>query len=213
MNKLMLLFILMSFIMLPSCSKNDIQNKTLLAGDTTNVAFYKFFNPPVQLDLTWDEQNLYGNATDSLYFDDYPDFNVFFHLIVLNRDSLHLLEGELPNPFPSLHIYGQDSLLEIATISETAYVGLGTTAKFYWVEALEQGQVIDESSYWKSANYQGEKLWSEHPVSLLSNGPWFEKAQPAFLAFRFKGALGWIKMDTQATDNPKILGFAMQAPS
>ncbi|MBU1370416.1 MAG: hypothetical protein KJ578_08310 [Bacteroidetes bacterium] len=212
-NNLMLLLIFMSFFMLLSCSKDDIPKKSLLAGDTTDVAFHRFFNPPLQLSLIWDEQKLYGNATDSLDIDNDQVADVFFRLIVLNPDSLHLLEGEMPNPFPSLHIYGRDSLFETATISETVYVGLGTTTKYYWVEALEHGQLIDETRNWKPANYWGEKLWSENPVSMLSNGPWFEKAQPAFVAFRLRGALGWIKMDTHSTDDPLIMGFALQAPS
>jgi hypothetical protein len=211
-SNLFLLFVLTSFFMLLSCSKDDIPKKTLLAGDTTAAAFNESYNPPLELELIWDEQNLYGTAIDSLDLNQDQLHDVFFRLIALNPDSIHLLNGEMPNPFPSLYIYGRDSLFETATIAETVYVGLGTTAQFYWVDTLNAGQIIDETLQWKPAQNWGEKLWSENPVSMLTKGPWFEKNQAAFLAFRLRGAMGWIKMDTYQTDNPKIMSFALQSP-
>jgi len=173
-SNLFLLFVLTSFFMLLSCSKDDIPKKTLLAGDTTAAAFNESYNPPLELELIWDEQNLYGTAIDSLDLNQDQLHDVFFRLIALNPDSIHLLNGEMPNPFPSLHIYGRDSLFETATIAETVYVGLGTTAQFYWVDTLNAGQIIDETLQWKPAQNWGEKLWSENPVSMLqtqgSNG-------------------------------------------
>ncbi len=206
------LAVVLSAVLLISCSKDGIQKKSLIAGDTSEVAFNSVFNPPLELNLTWDEQNLYGNAVDSLDLnqDQLPD--VFFRLAILNPDSLHLLNGEMPNPFPSLHIYGRDSLFETAIISETVYVGLGQTAQFHWVDTIQINQIIDESRNWKTANYWGEKLWSENPVSMLSNGSWFKKSQPGFLAFRLAGSMGWIKLDTQLPENPKIMAFALQSP-
>ncbi|MDY0086614.1 MAG: hypothetical protein RBR84_11895 [Bacteroidales bacterium] len=203
-------FIFTGFLL--SCNKDNIQKKSLIAGDTTDVAVYKSFNPPLEFELIWDEQNLYGNAIDSLDVNQDQLADVFFRLVLLNPDSLHLLNGEMPNPFPSFHIYSHDSVFETATTTETVYVGLGTTTNFYWVDTLNGGQIIDETLQWRPANTWGEKLWSENPVSMLSNGPWFEKNQPAFLAFRIRGAMGWIKIDTYQTNNPKIIAFALQSP-
>lgn len=200
--------ILIFIAMFSSCKKETTSKPPFLAGDTTN-SIHTTFEPAMDFSLVWDSDNLYGQALDSLDLNQDQTADVYFQLNVFNHDNSHLLEGEMPNPFPSLLIYGRDSLLETAIITETVYVGLGQTADFRWVDTLSRGAVIDQNLKWRTANYFGEKLWSEHPVSMLSNGPWNNKTRPSFVGIRFNGMYGWIELDTQHAEQPKIIGYAL----
>jgi hypothetical protein len=200
--------ILIVIAMFSSCKKETTSKPPFLAGDTTN-SIHAAFEPAMDFTIVWDSDNLYGQALDSLDLDQDQTADVYFQLNLLNQDNSHLLEGEMPNPFPSLLIYGRDSLFETAILTETVYVGLGQTADFRWVDTLSKGDVIDQNLKWKTTEYFGEKLWSEHPVSMLSNGPWKNKSGTSYVGFRLKGFYGWIEMNTALTEQPKILGYAL----
>ncbi len=151
---------------------------------------------------------LYGFGVDSLDLDNDQQADVFFTLNIINKDSLHLLNNQMPDPFPSFRISAKGKV-SIAKVTETAYAGLGTIVEFYYADTLAEGTVINEALQWQNINETSLTVWGEHPDYLpgLSYGPWYEHLQ-AYIGFYVNGNYGWIRLDTSNPYEPKISGIA-----
>ena len=114
----------------------------------------------------------------------------------------------LPDPFPSLYVSGNGDY-GVATSNESYAIGLGQTATRLWVSALSDGEAIDDCLEWYSINGIHISMWATHPVSGLSNGPWYSSGVH-YMAIRQYDKYGWVKLDLTDIKNPMILVYSMQ---
>lgn len=193
---------------LVSCKKETPQQQSIIAGSYNNSDYHIQFDPPKTIEIQWDTMILYGHGMDSLDLDNDLQTDVILSLNIINTDSLHLLQNQIPDPFPSLRISGKGNI-SIAKVTEYAYAGLGTVAEFDYADTIAAGTVISQALQWQNIAEKSLSIWGEHPGSLpgLSFGPWYDHAE-AFIGFYINGHFGWIRLDTSDPYEPKILEIA-----
>lgn len=226
MKKLLLLTGL--FLALFSCEKEtfpdqraELAERLLATGGPAVYAgivkpgiLVQDFNPPLEITLQWDAQNLYGSGSISLDLDQDTNTDFDLYMNVLNYDSIHLLNGGLPDPFPACRLtrYGD---WETSFLEMPYPVGLGTTAYAYYVKAFKPNQKINAQSVQWSGEYLS--LWQETPSTFQPPaGPWRSSEQIAYIGVLKRGArlwdktYGWIEIDKSEANNPKVLRIAVE---
>jgi hypothetical protein len=211
--KQMITYLFLCLLIMAGCKKEDQTPSTLVTlNDNSSSWNIKDFAPAYTFSVDWDPNNLYGSAQDSLDLDDDGQYDVAFHLNLLNQDSIHLLGGGTPSPFPGFNAYS--SGWEIASEKELMYAGLGTVVTFYWIKPLMIGYDLTNHDVWKtSAN-----IWQENPIPLqLSFGPWYSIQDIRYIGLKKNRTFGdivlplysWIELDCTDRQNPKIVRMAV----
>lgn len=196
-----------AMVALSSCKKE--QQKEVYAGRYDESFHHHQYNPPLKIDFQWDDQNLYGQGTMALDLDmdGVNDLVIYQH--ILNRDSLHLLQG-MPNPFPNCRI----SLLngfEAAYYTETYPIGLGQTQTALFVDTLQFLERIDQIIKWFPTSNDPVALWQENPGNLApSHGGWYYTRKTMYIGLRNGNKCGWIEIDAMDPYFPKWTRFAFQ---
>lgn len=168
------------------------------------------FDPPMSIQIVWDEQNLYAYGVDSIDLDADLAFDVFFYVYDLNPDSLHLLDGQMPSPFPKVSVEVRNGY-DLAHEVETFYIGLGQTAEASFAARFEANANLTTVDDWLDGDAVRRDLWSESPQgSMYPQGPWYEMAALHYLGFRKGNHEGWIEVDATNYRRPKILRWAME---
>ncbi len=191
-----------------SCKKE--QQKEVYAGRYDENFHHHQYNPPLQIDFQWDDQNLYGQGSMALDLDLDGVNDLVIDQHILNRDSLHLLPG-MPNPFPNARITLFNGF-EAAFYSEIYPIGLGQTNTAYFADTLQFQERIDPIIKWFPQSSDAIALWQENPGNLApSFGGWYYARKVMYIGLR-RGSdrYGWIEMDATDPYDPKISRWAFQ---
>jgi hypothetical protein len=199
--------IILFFLFIISCKKDDV--KEVYAGRYDQNFIFRDFTPPVEFQINWDEQNLYGYGQDSLDLDLDNNYDLVFKLNIINYDSIQLIGG-FPNPFPNFKVYLKNGF-EIAFCTESYYVGLGQTNTANFADTLALDERIDLLNYWYSGPQNPIAMWQENPGSMSpSYGPWYYTSKMMYIGIRKdKEHCGWIAVDESEPYHPRIAGYAL----
>lgn len=211
------LFFLSVLFAFTTCEPDDDTPPS--SGDTNNPVYTglvgidydsQTFDPPIDIQLVWDAQNLYGFGIDSLDLDGDLDFDFFLHVSDLNEDSIHLLDGELPNPFPNVKAHTQNGY-DLAEYVETYYIGLGQTAEARFGARLDQTYNVAGHDEWAEADTNYRFLWTESPVgSMYPQGPWYNMSAVHYIGIRKGQREGWVEINAVDYRRPKIMRWALE---
>lgn len=203
------LFLVLTLI---SCKKENEGNPIFvnqIKAGKTNAGSMTFdtLNPGVTLTMVWDAQNLYAYGSDSIDINDDGSYDFVFTSVHLNEDSLHLLNGQMPNPFPYFSVDPMNGY-SIKVKTESVPIGLGQTTQAYWADSLAFNATISVNDSWSGSEL---KLWGENPQSIpLSFGPWYACGKTMYLGFNRLNKLGWIEVDATDRMNIVIKSFSFQ---
>ncbi|MCB0431430.1 MAG: hypothetical protein H6585_10295 [Flavobacteriales bacterium] len=204
---------------LSSCKK-DKDDPDVTPGDSVEVYagvydattfFHQVFSPPGTFTIQWDSVNLYGHATDSLDINGDGVIDLRFELSVLNNDSLHLLNGSTPNPYPYFYVEVADGW-SVAAYQASYPTGLGHTSTATFASPLEYNDRIDTHSLWKDKTANPIKLWQLNPNNGMTPpfGDWYDAKGVAYLGLVKSGmGFGWLKIDVSDTNAPILLESAI----
>lgn len=183
--------------------------KEVFAGRYDNSFMVHNFNPPLEISINWDAQNLYGYGQDSIDIDLDNNYDLVFQLNIINPDSIHLLNG-MPDPFPNLRIRLKNGF-EIAFCTESYYVGLGQTNTANFADTLAMDERVDLLNDWYSGPQNAIAMWQENPGSMNpSYGPWYYTSKLMYIGIRKdKEHCGWIAVDETEPYHPRIAGYAI----
>lgn len=210
------LFLLILVFFIAGCKKLNQPPSTVVILDNQSSSWnITNFTPALNFNVHWDVNDLYGSAEDSLDIDGDNQFDIVFRLKLINQDSIHLLGGGMPNPFPGFSAYCPNSSgWEMATEKELMYAGLGTVVTWYWIKPLIMGYDLTNHDVWKtSAN-----IWQENPIPFqLSFGPWYSTQDIRYIGLKKNRTFGdiifplysWIELDCTDRQNPKIIRVAV----
>lgn len=204
--------LVLTLILVVSCKKDKVEEpitpvNSIEVGNYDNSYNHEVLSSPMILFPNWDAQNLYGYDQDSLDIDQDGSYDLTFRLAMLNPDSIHLLQGNYPNPFPNLSVTPNNSF-EIAYTTENYYGGMGAVYAFHWAEFLMQNDAISENHDWWNSFIH---MWSENPLGgSVSYGPWYSVSDTGYVAIKQNNKLGWIKIDATVHDTVKVLEYAIQ---
>jgi hypothetical protein len=202
-----------------SCSKEDpvipdpvTPAAEVRAGQYDSTYVHHTFSPPMHIGVIMDSLNLYGFGSDSIDIGGDGSYDLVIGLNYLNMDSLHLLGGGLPSPFPGLYLIPENGL-ELARCKETFYVGLGTYATAWFADSLAYGERIDTLSNWDSPLPWSTSMWQENPNNGMtpSFGAWYDLGAVRYLGIRMPGErYGWIAVDVRDRNDPVFVGYAVE---
>ena len=195
-----------------SCKKDEEGDvvplfPNVIRAGVTYALQWDTLNPNLELSINWDSQNLYGTGSDSLDIDGDGDFDLRFECSLLNQDSLHLLGGQEPNPYPYFRITPSNAYT-IRTKAEAVPIGMGQTTTVYWVDSLNYDDKIKNDDLWTSSTIN---LWQENPSGgTISFGPWNSVTSTKYIAFNRLNKLGWIEVDALDRENIIVKSIARQ---
>lgn len=197
------------FFLFDSCQEeNNINNNVFTAAYAgvydTSYTFHEII-PFLQIPITWDSQKLYGFGKDSIDLDENLSYDLIIEVCILNEDSLHLLNGQLPNPFPYTSLSPKNGL-EIAYYTESYYIGLGQTGTKNYADTLPYGSRLDLIQNWFNVNETVKRisLWQMNPGSGMnpSFGGWYYALNTKYIGIRMNhNKWGWIEVDISAPDS------------
>ncbi len=154
-------------------------------------------NPAFELSISWDSLNLYGAGRDSLDIDTDGVFDLILSCSLLNQDSIHLLAGQEPNPYPYYKVELRNGYLVQATVESVS--GLGD---IYWVEPLDFKNKITEKETWTAGPTY---LWKENGTpGFPTFGPWYNLNEIQYIAFNRMNKLGWMELDPTDRTHIKV---------
>lgn len=202
------LFFLIGFLY-HSCKKDNqdeflldsFESSKVYAGvSDTSLFNYTFINP-ISIDITYDSNNLYGIGSKAIDFDLNGIDDLIIKMNIVNQDSIHLLNGYDPNPFPSCLVESNSSL-SVAMVSQQV---MSTT--HYWCDTIVEGQEINSELEWSNINVQLD-LWKE--TNGVNIGSWSLINGISYIGFKFNDKYGWLEVDATDPLNPIFTKFAMQ---
>ncbi len=168
------------------------------------------FDPPLSIQMTWDEQNLYGFGIDSIDFDADLSFDCFIRVYDLNGDSLHILDTQMPAPFPAVSVELSNGY-DLAEETESFPIGMGQSGEAHFAARFEVNANLAIYGAWLEGDTVRRNLWTESPEgSMYPQGPWYEVAAIHYLGFRKGSREGWIEIDASDYRRPTILRWAME---
>lgn len=204
--------VLLGFILCysASCRKEKTHPlKEVFAGVYDDDFIYRELKPPLEINFIWDSLNLYAFGTDSIDFDMDGMFDLLISASILNKDSLHLLNG-MPNPFPHYRLEFRNDL-QIAFYWESFYVGLGQTAKVDYADTLSYQERIDQITNWDITPFNSQTMWSENPAGGLepSFGGWYYAQNTKYFGIKLNSRFGWVEIDNTDNYHPKFIRYAI----
>lgn len=197
-------------VVLASCSKkkNDKPVPIQVNAGIYNSSFhYMVWQPEKHIPITWDSLHLYGQGKDSIDLNLDGSYDLTVTLGTLNHDSIHLLGGYMPDPFPHCYLTARNGF-QMAFVKKSFYVGLGQTTQVYYVECFEYEEHINSSTDWRSAG----RLWHDNPggggTPPLSD--WQTSGETRYIGLRMNEFFyGWVKVDVSDPQDPIFLSMAI----
>jgi hypothetical protein len=195
------------------------KSDSIYAGIYNTSFIYHEFPNPITLNLEMESNMLVANAMDTItmYFDN-DSMSLFVYLKTVNPDSQMVISQLDTFINCRLDIASADSVS--FHITERQYgVGLGQIATFHFVTAFFNNQIIRNNSKWSANGAIGllhwNSMWSyptKFPVSILGydGGEWYIPGPNRYIGFKYKGRLGWIKVDISHSKSPKFIGYALK---
>jgi hypothetical protein len=203
-----------------SCKKDEKIPDPIPVNTTVNVQAgicdssftYHVFSPALKIPINWDTLNLYGSGSDSIDLNSDGSFEITILLSLLNYDSIHLLNGNMPNPFPCCKLLLKNDF-EIAKYTETFPIGLGQTGTADFADTLLYNENINHISGWSNGGSYGINMWGENPggAGHPSFGGWYSSNSIMYLGLRINGnKYGWIEADLTDKYAPVFIRYAFQ---
>lgn len=181
----------------------------VFAGDVNDDMELQALTPALTFNYIWDEDNLYGQATDSIDINEDGLFDFIFSLHDYNEDSIHLIEG-MPSPFPYFYLEAKNGY-EFCTHQETYPIGLGSYNTATYVDRLSYSEPIDTFSNWE---HSYTCLWHENPGTgpgVPPVGDWYTCDTLNYIGIRNDSdKFGWIEADLTDPKNPIIMRYAIE---
>jgi len=221
LNSYNFLLITFLFVLSISCKKDEISSNNSTTTDSTDYTragiydsnyIHTAFSPAFKINITWDSLNLYGYGQDSIDLNSDGVYDLIFKLSLLNYDSIHLLNGGMPNPFPYCDLKTKNGF-EIAMYTESYPIGLGQYGSKDFVDTLSYNKLINTISNWKSGENSDLVIWGENPgtTGCPSFGGWHYVQDIKYIGLRKDGnKYGWIEADFTDTYNPLFISFALK---
>jgi len=166
----------------------------------------------MKIKVKWDDRNLYGYGKDSVDLDNNGDYDLFISLSLLNNDSIHLLNGSMPDPFPFCRLQLHNGL-EIAVCKEIYPIGLGQTATASYTDTVKYNERIDIITDWFNDSINSIAMWQKNPgfFGLPSYGSWFYVKSICYIAFKTNQQhYGWLEVNATNPENPEFTKFAIK---
>lgn len=207
-----ILLFLLTLGLIFSCKKDEngdfepLFQNTIKAGVTFALQ-WDTINPNVSLSINWDAQNLYGSGSDSIDIDGDGQYDLLFECSLLNPDSLHLLNGQQPNPHPFFSVKPSNGYL-IRLATEVADTAIGSSVTVYWADSIGYESKIKNNDLWSGTTVN---LWQENATSgTISFGPWYNLSETKYIGFNRLNKLGWIEVDATNRENITFKSLARQ---
>lgn len=184
---------------------SDIDKATVYAGEIDTSLFCYSFVSPMSIEVVYDSMNLYGHGVTNIDidFNGVPDLS--FSLDLLNHDSIHLLNGNPPNPFPKCSLAAGTNL-SIALNQEELFIN-GSTTTVFWCDTIQHGEEIGTNQEWSALGSELD-LWRN--INGSPTGSWMEADGLSYLGFKLNDKYGWLEIDVSNAFNPLLVKFAIQ---
>jgi len=202
------------------CTDIDATNYYELANTDNESCIYNYvyagvydetfivteFSPPLNIEIVWDKDNIYGFGSLSLDVDGNDIDDLVFNLSNYNLDYFQKLQIT-PYYFPSTGITPYDNF-EFAFIEVGFYAGLGSYSSTDFVHKINYQDRIDNLPLWKE-NYAA--LFQENPTYIFPFGPWYSADGTYYIGIRKDNKFGWIEIEMNGLNTfPKIKKVAFQ---
>lgn len=207
------LLILVVYLALYSCKKeeviyedlNEIEEVAIHAGETDTTFFTYTFINPMSVDVVYDSMNLYGHGSADIDFDFNGSSDLIFSIDVINPDSIHLLNGSIPNPYPNCSVLTSNNLSVV--MQEESLMINGNLSTVFWCDTIQNGELIDENLNWSEVGTE-LNLWRE--IDGIPNGCWLNSNGIRYLGFKLNDKFGWLAIDATDVQHPMLIEFAIQ---
>ena len=207
-----------------SCGKHEMppEPDIIYAGVHDNTFNYHQFATPIQLNPVWESNHLVAN-TDTiipLLFDTNTVFSFKILLKFINLDSASVIDQMDTSIIQTLSICAYDSL-GFQQTTQRYYVGLGKSTDINSVTAFAYQDMIGGATqvfYYNNPNNRPERwyrMWEmprpmQGTIQNYTGGEWYHIAHHAYIGFKYKNRLGWIKVDISNANNPIFISYAIK---
>ena len=165
------------------------------------------FSPPLEIEIIWDKDNIYGFGSLSLEVDENNIVDLVFNLSNCNNDYFNKIPST-PYYFPSTGITPYDNF-EFAFIEVGFYAGLGSYSSTDFVHKMNYQDRIDNLPLWKE-NYAA--MFQENPTFIFPFGPWYSADGIYYIGIKKENKFGWIEIEMNGLNTfPKISKIAFQS--
>ena len=209
------------------CTDEDATNYDELANTDDESCIYNYvyagvydenfivteFSPPLEIEIVWDKDNIYGFGSLSLDVDGNDIDDLVFNLSNYNYDYFKKLQKPdvfspfTPYYFPSTGITPYDDF-EFAFIEVGFYAGLGSYSSTDFVHKINYQDRIDNLPLWKE-NYAA--MFQENPTYIFPFGPWYSADGTYYIGIRKDHKFGWIEIEMNGLNTfPRISKIAWQ---
>jgi hypothetical protein len=198
-------------LILNSCKKEEIKTEIFAGKYDAGMNYTELF-PPQQIELKTDSANYTKYGMDSIDINLDGNFDLIFsqRLFFNWNDSAEISNNNYP-----FCILIMKNGLEIASISETIYIGQGQTSKVFWVEPLIYNSSINNITQWSETD-PDIWMWVVPPATFWgTNGPWYNiNETEKYIGIRMKEnseyKLGWIRAYQYSREKFEILSYAIE---
>ncbi len=182
--------------------------------------YYEFLSPitlnPIMESNMW---AAVATETINLQFEN-DSMSLLVYMKIINPDSLQVIKDSGIFTWAGLKINSHDSA-SFHIGDRKYYVGQGYYTTFPFVSAFSENDLIRNHSKWTNFNHATNynywhSMWS-YPVNMpgsipdYDGGSWYiQGPQFRYIGFKYKGRLGWIKIDISQVENPKFISYAIK---
>jgi len=193
---------------------------SIYAGIHDNSFTYHEFASPITLNPIMDSNMLSATAYDSINLQAENDLiSILLYMKIANEDSMQTINDSDIFIWARLAINSLDSISFHISRREY-YAGLGTAADFNFISAFLKNDIIKSNSYWSYFNKKNNvtywaSVW-DYPTDVgtlngYDGGPWYVSgSQFRYIGIKYKGRLGWIKVDISDPTDPKFISYAIK---
>jgi len=170
------------------------------------------FSPNLEIEIVWDDENMYGFGNLSLDIDQNGIDDLIFNLTTYNPETFKKLfneNGSVEKPyyFPSTGITPSDNI-EVAFIEVGFYAGLGSYSSNDFVYKINYEDRIDNLPLWKQSY---APMFQENPTYIFPFGPWYSANGTYYIGIKKENKFGWIEIEMNGLNTfPKISKIAFQ---
>ena len=160
----------------------------------------------IEIEVTWDDDNLYFQGEKFIDLDMDGTEDLKFKIGGYNQDSIHIpypleFNNCLLTPFNGF---------EIAYDIEPFYIGLGQSEDINVVRQLSLNEGIDVHDNWYSDSDAWIRMFYENYHITMPFGSWYHASGINYIAVRKNNKYGWIEVDMSDGLFPKIQAHAFQ---
>jgi len=198
-------------LFITACKKTD-SRKAILAGKyDSDLNFYKF-DPDFRVDLVSDSVDNFKSGTDSIDIDQDGSYDLIVQLRIYESKKNDTNLKQEFYPFCNLMIKNG---LEVATRTETYYIGLGQTSYVNWTDTIPYQNRIDGLTNWSGTDVN-RWMWGVPPTSFWgSYGCWYNLVDAdKYIGIRMKNnsefKYGWIKVHQISRHDFSFVSYAIE---